>query len=186
MPSASASPSGAPWEWGVNGVCTRAGTHKALLYRYSGDLDGLLQAHATSADFWPTVDEVTGSADDAASASTEDRIRRFVAAYVAALRARPRTLALLAWETAARNALTDRLETVREAWSTEVVQRLVNVAPRAATLDLPAIGADIAATAQYLLLRRRHIRTFGGLDLQADADQDRQVGMMAQMVLAVL
>jgi len=174
---------------GVNAVCARAGVNKALIYRYYGGLDGLLQAYGESGDFWPSVDEVTGPIDDFVQLTGVERVRRFVPAYVAALERRPRTLAILAWETVTRNALTAHLETVRETWSMALGERLSIPGPESdpqPPVDLPAIGAIISATTHYLLLRARHIRIYGGLNLQSKADRDRWVEMLVQMVLAVV
>jgi AcrR family transcriptional regulator len=170
---------------GVNAVCAAAGANKALLYRYFGGLDGLLQAYAGHGDFWPSIDEVTGPAEAFAELSPAERIQHFVPAYVGALQARPNTLAILAWETVARNALTAHLEAVREDWSVALGQRMSAGQSDEPPVDLPAIGAIVAGTTHYLLLRRRHIRTFGGLDLQSDTDQQRWVQMLVQMMVAV-
>jgi len=172
---------------GVNAVCARAGVNKALLYRYFGGLDGLMEALASASDFWPSVDEVTGPADEFRALTAQQRIERFVPAYAAALEKRPRTLAILAWETVARNQLTAHLETVREDWSHALAERMMSPADGLAhPVDGPALGAILSGATHYLLLRKRHIRWYGGLDLHSEADQDRWLRMLVQMMTAVV
>ena len=40
---------------GINNVSRRAGVDKVLIYRYFGDLPGLLREFASSGDYWPSM-----------------------------------------------------------------------------------------------------------------------------------
>lgn len=152
---------------GVNALAQRAGCDKALIYRYFGDLEGVIAAYGRTPEFWPTVDEVIG-AESPAPPSSYDATVTFFRNYVTALRRRPATVEVLAWELSNRNALTVVLEEVREAWGESVFaeqrRRGVEIPPEAAML----IGSFVGA-AHYFVIRARELRVFSGIDLGTDA-----------------
>lgn len=171
---------------GVNAVAREAGVDKVLIYRYFGGLAELLAAYGTSGGFWPSVDEVLGTDDpDAASGSLPDQLSQLLVSFVAALRARPLTIEILAWETVARNELTTSLEAVRERWGEEIERRLRARHPDIA-FDVTALMVLFMSAVQYLLVRSRTVRIFGGVDLQADPGWERLVGVMGAALERVL
>lgn len=151
---------------GVNAVAHRAGVDKVLLYRYFDGLPGLLRRYAESGSFWPSVDEILGP--DRAVLREPDPVRlgaRVLTAYARAIRARPITLELLAWECSQRNELTVVLEEVRERTA------MLLFAELPAPASDPAIVAAVALISggiNYLAVRGRHVRLFGGVDIQSD------------------
>lgn len=151
---------------GVNAVAQRAGVDKVLIYRYFDGLPGLLRRYAESGSFWPTLDEILGA--DRAVLREPDPARlgaRVLAAYARALRARPITLELLAWECSERNDLTIVLEEVRERAAMELLAELP--APRGPHARIT--GVLISAAIHYLAVRGRHIQRFAGIDVGTDA-----------------
>ncbi len=152
---------------GVNAVAREAGVDKVLIYRYFGDLEGLMDAYGREGDFWPTMQELAGGDIDAfRQLPPRQRMTTMMANLAEGLRKRPVTLEILAWETMERNALTARLEEVREQWSEDI---------REAFSDMPRDGADwfgigvvLTAGLQYLAIRSRKIRLYGGLDIGSD------------------
>ena len=54
-----------------------------------------------------------------------------------ALRRRPQTIEILAWEVVERNALTDTLAAIRERWSREVTELVPLTRPRTGPTSLP-------------------------------------------------
>lgn len=152
----------------VNAVCRRAGVNKSLLYRYFEDLDGLLRAYAEGGDFWPAFEEVAPDLDALLLLPPGARIAAFFRGYVDALRARPRTLEILAWEGIERNELTAWLERKREAWGQEAARRLTRP-DEVGAADVAALAAVASAALHYLLIRGRKIRWFNGVDLQDEA-----------------
>jgi hypothetical protein len=88
---------------------------KVLIYRYFGDMGGLLRRFGQSADFWPSLDEVLGPQREVLREANAGRVaRRILINYTRAIRRRPTTLQLLAWECCHRNELTRALEETRE------------------------------------------------------------------------
>lgn len=172
---------------GVNAIAREAGVDKVLIYRYFGGLPELLQAWGASDRFWPRVQDLLGDDPAALLALPEgERWARFFEHFIDGLRERPLTLEILAAEVLERNALTAILEAEREAWGDEAARLLAGPAlgerPELRTLTLMLV-----AGVQYLLLRSRRIRIFGGLDIQTDAGWDRikhDLRVLAQALFA--
>jgi AcrR family transcriptional regulator len=157
---------------GVNAIAREAGVDKVLIYRYFGGLPELLQAWGASGRFWPRVDELLGDDPDALLTLPEpERWTRFFEHFIDGLRARPLTLEILAAEVLERNALTAILEAEREAWGAQAAALLAGPA-LGARPELRTLTLLLVAGVQYLLLRSRRIRIFGGLEIQTDAGWD--------------
>lgn len=154
---------------GVNAVAREAGVDKVLIYRYFGGLPELLRSWGASGRFWPRVADLLGDDPSALLARpAAERYARFFEHFVDELRARPLTVAILAAELEHRNELTAILEAEREQWGHEAT-RLLGGAELAARPYLNGITLLLVAGVQYLVLRSRRIRVFGGVDLQSDA-----------------
>jgi AcrR family transcriptional regulator len=157
---------------GVNAIAKQAGVDKVLIYRYFGGLGELLESWVRSGQFWPDVDELLG--DDPAAflaLPTPERFARFIEHFIDSLRARPLTLEILAAEVLERNPLTAILETQREEWG-ERASQLLGGEDFARHPEWRGLTLLLVAGVQYLLLRSRKIRIFGGIDLRSDAGWD--------------
>ncbi len=153
---------------GVNAIAKEAGVDKVLIYRYFGGLPELLKTWGASGQFWPSVDDFLG-ADPAAflALPAAERYARFIDHFIDGLRARPLTLEILAAEVVERTELTAILEAEREAWG-EQAGRLLGGKEFAERPELQGLTLLLIAGAQYLMLRGRKIRIFGGIDIQSD------------------
>lgn len=151
-------------------VAKRAGVDKMLIYRYFGDLNGLVRSIAFANDFFPSFEDLLAgrSCEDLLRMPVSQRAAYIVERNVRALLERPVVLELMAWELIERNDLTAIMEEARESLSVRIFAELFPDVPDKARLQ--AIGALHAAGATYLALRRRKIRWFAGLDLKSDAD----------------
>lgn len=154
---------------GVGSVAREAGVDKVLIYRYFGGLPGLLQTWGASGRFWPRVADLLAlEGEGFMQRPVAERWARFFEHFIDELRRRPLTLAVLAAEVHERNELTALLESEREEWGAEAARVLgggefeLQPHARGATLLL-------VAGVQYLALRARRIRWFGGVDIQSDA-----------------
>ena len=155
---------------GVNAIAARAEVEKVLIYRYFSGLEGLTAAYAARGDFWPTVDEILGKKREVLAQTDHAKIvSETLGRYARALRKRPVTLDLLGWECAHHNSLTKALETVREARTLELMQV---VAEAGVPLEggLAELTALFGAAINYLLVRSRNLRVFGGTAVKSDAD----------------
>jgi AcrR family transcriptional regulator len=154
---------------GINSIAREAGVDKVLIYRYFGGLPELLRRFGASGRFWPGVDEILG--DDAAAVRklpVTERLALFFDRFVDALRARPLTIEILAAEIVQRNELTAILETEREQWG-DCVARVIGGDDWSSRPHVQGATLLWVAGIQYLLVRARTIRSFGGIDLRSDA-----------------
>ncbi|HJL22999.1 MAG: TetR family transcriptional regulator [Sandaracinus sp.] len=170
---------------GVNAVAAAAGVDKVLIYRYFDGLEGLLKAYGRSADFWPTLDEVLGPERDALALPPAEMARVILRRYAAALRGRPVTLDLLAWECVERNPLTVALEEARDQWSDGLLEEVAAagfpLGPRTG-----AIVALFAAATNYLAVRGRELRIFSAVPIAEDDHWDFLATVMGDAVAGVL
>jgi AcrR family transcriptional regulator len=154
---------------GVNAIAREAGVDKVLIYRYFGGLPELLRTWGASGRFWPTVAELQGDDPQAVRAlPLPERYALFFDRFIDALRARPLTLEILATEVIERNELTAILETEREQWGAQV-EALFGGEDFRRLPHLRGLTLMLVAGVQYLLVRARKIRIFGGIDLGSDA-----------------
>jgi len=152
---------------GVNAVAAAAGVDKALIYRYFGDWDGLLRAYGRSADFWPPLEEVLGPDAAVLRAHTLGAVAgQIVVNFARALRRRPATLALMRWECAHRNPLTQILEEAREAWSRQLEEEVRRVWPNVDPM-VSGLTVLLSAALSYFAVRGGEVKTFAGLDIRS-------------------
>lgn len=170
----------------VNAVAREAGVDKVLIYRYFGDLSGLLAAYGEQGDFWWQVDDIMAEPlpgpEDGLAACLGCIFER----HVAFLRHHPVTLEIIAWEMAHRNEVTAALEVVRETRGTAMMRA---VAARFAMdegtlfrLVGPAMTL-LGAAGNYLVARGRHVRTFNGIDVRSERGWD-QLHQTAEIMIA--
>jgi AcrR family transcriptional regulator len=172
---------------GVNAIAREAGVDKVLIYRYFGGLPELLRAWGASGRFWPGVDELLGDDPQAVAAlPVAERYALFFDRFVDALRARPLTVEILAAEIVTRNELTAILEAEREQWGAQV-EAAFGGADFERLPHLRGVTLLLVAGVQYLLVRARTIRVFGGLELHTDEGWDAikaSIGVLAREWLA--
>lgn len=162
---------------GVNAIAREAGVDKVLIYRYFGNLPGLLRAFAQESDYWPVFcmprDAVAATQDPVALAAG------MLLQIARELRERPATQEALRWELVERNDLTelthDELREVHGRQWMELIQRHT-------TADVPALAAIIGGGLVYLVLRAKTTDRFNGMDLKCDADWQRIEAAATEMI----
>lgn len=167
---------------GVNTVAREAGVDKVLIYRYFGGLPGLIRAFGREGDFWPEAEEIMdGSTSDFMKMEPVDRFIALAGGYARAVRSRPLTLEIMAWEMVERNELTEELENIRE----EAFARLLETIKPAdnSNMDWQAVSAIFGAAINYLAVRSRHITVFSGVEnLDEPEGWDRLERAMERMI----
>jgi AcrR family transcriptional regulator len=84
---------------GVNAIAQEAGVNKVLIYRYFKDLPGLARHWSSNSSFWPSEMELIGNDPEGfAKLTVRDRVKQVLCNYIDAIRARPRTIEMLAGE----------------------------------------------------------------------------------------
>lgn len=153
---------------GINAIAREAGVDKVLIYRYFDGLPNLLKAYGQSGDFWPSVEEVLGPDENALHAlPLAQRTATIVMRLLDALRKRPQTIEILAWEAVQQNALTESLAEIREQWSREVITRMLPDSVKDED-DVLALASLLVGGFQYLLIRSRNTKVYGGIALNTE------------------
>lgn len=166
-------------------VAKAAGVDKMLIYRYFGDMAGLIRMIATAEDFFPTFEQICGShsADDLRAMPVPERAGWVIANNLRLLSERPAVLEMMVWELIERNELTAVLEEAREALGLRLMAELFgDVADRA---RLQMFSALVSAGVTYLALRRRKIRWYAGVDLKDAGLADAIERAVAEMARAL-
>ncbi len=154
---------------GVNAIARQAGVDKVLIYRYFGGLPELLRRWGESGRFWPRVSDLLGADPQALlTLPVAERYARFFEHFIDELRQRPLTVEVMVSELQQHNELTAILEEEREAWG-EQAARVLGGPEFVSQPHLHTVTVLLLAGVQYLLLRSRKTRVFGGIDLQSDA-----------------
>ncbi len=168
---------------GVNAVAREAGVDKVLIYRYFDGLPGLIAAFAREGNFWPSTLELAGGdMKRFARLPLERRLEEFAANFIQALKSRPITRAVMAWEMVEPNELTRALEQVRERGIQEFYQIFFT---KEGGNHLKEAIALAGAAIQYLIIRSNHIDVFGGLDLNNEAGWKEIQNTLALMIRGV-
>jgi hypothetical protein len=140
---------------------------KVLVYRYFNGLPGLVAVYSETVDFWPTAREVMGPDPEAIRALEPDmQMAHFFKSFLAALRRRPVTQDILAWELLERNELSKQLEQRRIHTALEFFEQLESLPDDE---NLPAILALMAGAVNYLIVKSRISCSAGSIDLGSDS-----------------
>lgn len=155
---------------GVNAIAQEAGVNKVLIYRYFKDLPGLARHWASHSSFWPSELELIGNDPDAfAKLAVTDRVKAVLCNYVDAIRARPRTVELLAGELLSPNEITRALSDGMVGPGKGVDEYI----------HLETVGEDVAdkvwklifmvnALTAYMAIRERANPSYMGFDMTED------------------
>ncbi len=151
---------------GVNKVARKAGVDKVLIYRYFGDMPGLLREFASRGDYWPSMGDVLAHADN--STDSADLSVALLTGYIRELRNSPAACELLLGELLERNELAEASATSRQQQGMELIHALQGASPETRKVDLPAIGALLSAGLTFLMLRSRNSEAYLGIDIATE------------------
>jgi AcrR family transcriptional regulator len=166
-------------------VGQRAGVDKMLIYRYFGDLPGLIRSIAFAPDFFPTFEDLCGgqSVAELLALPVSTRAALILERNAQALLQRPVVLELMVWELVTRNELTAIMEEARETLGLRLLAEVFSDVADKRTLG--AMSAVLSAGVTYLALRRRKIRWYSGVDLKSDEGW-RDISSAIQTMVAAL
>lgn len=157
---------------GINAVAREAELDKVLIYRYFGGMPQLIAAFGREGNFWPSIKELAGGDIEAfGRQSVTEQLSQLGKNFLRAIRQRPVTQEILAWEMIERNDLTVELETIRETTMMNFFDMFFPATQKGP--DIAAMGAIIGAGISYLVSRGRQIRFYNGVDLDSEAGWKR-------------
>ena len=141
---------------GVNAVARAAGCDKVLIYRYFGGFDGLLERFTEERDLWWRLDEIIEEDMDRISQySLPQYLELLLRRHIQALRKRPLTQEILAWELSSDNPLTRALHRQRSERGHLLVKEIRRYFQQPG-IDIGGILGIFGAAINYLVIRTRH------------------------------
>jgi len=166
---------------GVNAVAREAGVDKVLIYRYFGGLPKLIEAFGREGNFWPSIKELAGGDVEAyGRLPATEQLSQLSRNFMSAIRTRPITQEILAWEMIERNELTAELETIRENTMMNFFDMFFPATDTGP--DIAAMGAIIGAGISYLVSRARQITIYNGVNLDTETGWRRLERAMETMI----
>lgn len=175
---------------GINNVSRRAGVDKVLIYRYFGDLPGLLREFASNGDYWPPMKTLMENAGNAGKGyfppDASDLAVALLKGYIRELRSSTSAQELLLGELVSRNELSEVSADRRERQGADLIEALVRTAPDAEKVDVAAMGALLSAGLTFLMLRARTSDAYLGIDISSEGGWTRIENAMEELVRGVL
>ena len=155
-------------KFGINAVAREARADKVLIYRYFGGMPDLLRAYAKAGTYWPTIEEVAGGDPGRLRGKPlNEKVATLLCHFARAIRMRPVTLEILAWETIERNELAKVLEKVREDFSRDLSRLFVGEQGMPSG-DMAAIVSLLTAGINYLAVRSRKVGRYGDVNIRSE------------------
>lgn len=152
---------------GINAIAEKAGVSKVLIYRYFGDLDGLLAAWAVKNNYWGN------SATDAAMGgeTTPSKLaERIFSGQIRSLRSSKESREILRWFLAEESPLSARVMAMIEERGKETMATALGTAKAKPSKRLSAGLAIIVGGIYYLSLIADRVPVFNGIGLESDGD----------------
>src|SRR5512141_1347720 len=160
-------------KFGINAVAREARVDKVLIYRYFGGMPDLLRAYAKAGTYWPTIEEVAGGDPGRLRGKPlNEMVATLLCHFARAIRMRPVTLEILAWETIERNELAKVLEKVRRDFTKELYRGFVDGRDRGGG-EMAAIVTLLAASINYLAVRSRKVNRYGYVSIGSEQGWQR-------------
>ena len=170
---------------GINAIAETAGVSKVLIYRYFGDMAGLLRAVAESIRVIDP-DLARGVRESApADATPGTLVARTTHVLRGMLADNEFMRNVLVWELSQDNELTTALAESRERIGLEQTRQFTAVLKERRpdeTLDTEALFALLTAGVFYLSLRSERCRVFNGVDLQSEQGWNRIAGVVQDLL----
>ncbi|MCZ7556087.1 MAG: TetR family transcriptional regulator [Bacteroidia bacterium] len=167
---------------GINSVAREAGVDKVLIYRYFGDINGLLAAWVARQDYFSRLQELIGEGSDARSRDAVLGIaQRVLIGQLRSVVGNRELLEVFRWELGTRNAVTDEIARRREAQGsaiTKVFERAVDDA----SVDVRAMVTLLSAGINYLALRAQTVDEYNGIPLTGKRGWKRLENAIASLL----
>jgi len=145
---------------GINAIARTAGCDKVLIYRYFGNLDGLLKAFAKQHDLWWHVDDLIPDDLSTQKMAQQKDLSLFLDTllkkHIQEIKTRPLTQEIMAWELSDHNELTIALGRIRAERGMLLVKK-IRALFASPNIDIGGILGIFGASVNYLIIRTRHL-----------------------------
>jgi len=140
---------------GINAIARKAACDKVLIYRYFGNLEGLLKAFAEQHDLWWQAEDLID--DDLAAQKTLSLfLDTLLKKHIKEIQKRPLTQEIMAWELSDHNELTIALARTRAERGLLLVKKIRSLFANP-NIDIGGILGIFGASVNYLIIRTRHL-----------------------------
>lgn len=168
----------------VNAVVEQAGVGKPLLYRYFGDLEGLVRAWSERRGLWA---DLTAQGEPASRRTSDDvAFREQVADELVGvanyLRDHPVSVEFLAEELSANADFSAALASARADHRRPILKAML-ADPRYSRRDNRRLIVVLYAAATYLAMRAARSPAFMGMNLDTEAGWDEAMAMVRELAL---
>jgi AcrR family transcriptional regulator len=167
----------------VNAVVDTAGVAKPLLYRYFGDLSGLVRSWSRRRGFWAGVRgerPLPGPRSDGDDRQFRRRVGEELLATASYLRDHPVNLEFLAEELTAPSDLSEAFAEARDEQRRPFLEAMLKD-PRYRRRDHRRVIIVLYAALVYLAMRSRRSPRFMGLRLDTDAGWNDALAMVREI-----
>jgi len=170
----------------VNAVVDVAGVGRPLLYRYFGDLPGLVRAWSQCRGFWAELREEPAprNGDGRSDRRFRDRITNELISAAEYLHAHPVNLEFLAEELTARSDVSEAFAEARDTHRRPFMKAMLND-ERYLRRDNHRVIVVLYAALVYLAMRARRSPHFMGLRLDTEAGWRDALAMVREMAQLV-
>lgn len=147
----------------VNEVASEAGVSKILIYRYFGDLDGLIDAYIRQKDFW-----ISYQFEKTNSKHIQEAIKQMYREQIQSMRQDQAFKELHLKELADKKPLSDEIEKIRETHGIELINKVQQITQRPKQ-EVAALATILGGAITYLSLYEAMGDEFNGIDLKSEA-----------------
>jgi AcrR family transcriptional regulator len=152
----------------INAVAKEAGVSRMLIYRYFGDLDGLLSEFARQKDYWLKLNV---SFKEQLDRTDFDHLQSFSTelfiGQLRDLRANRELQELIRWSLAEKRPFIQEIDAQREKVGIEIIQSVISKLP-STDLDIKALIGLLISGLYYIVLRSSTTDVFNGIDLSSE------------------
>ena len=146
----------------VNEVSAEAGVSKILIYRYFGDLDGLIDAYIRQKDFW-----ISYQFEKDNSGNIREAIKKMYREQIQSMRKDHAFKELHLKELADKKPLSDEIEKIRETNGIELIKKVQQITQRSKQ-EVATLASILGGAITYLSLYEAMGDEFNGIDLKSE------------------
>lgn len=158
---------------GINAVAKEAAVDKVLIYRYFGDIDGLLKAFESQKDYFVNITNSLGSYDSINSIEAFlDVIKKIYIGQLREIMKNRELKEMLLWELNHKNIVTGSVAADRENLAVSFVEAMQDKFDFG-EMDLNGVLSILAASVYYLTIRSKTVDVFTGVDLTSNEGWER-------------
>jgi AcrR family transcriptional regulator len=147
----------------VNEVAAEAGASKILIYRYFGNLEGLIDAYIRQKDFWISY----GLTKDTPK-NTQEKIKQMYRDQIQSMRADHAFRELHLKELADKKPLSEEVEKIREKNGINLIEKVSEVTGRPKE-EVASLASILGGAITYLTLYEAMRDEYNGINLKSEA-----------------